>query len=182
MDSMTPVIVALLTLLGSAGAVEWFRRRDQRESIKSDLEVWEKLPPGQAKDRLIARIEQRVADVGYPPRLSFILRSAWGIPALYAIVGIAVADLLHFLGGSYVLRRHSTDGLLWVDTPHGSHNTLEGTIFYDLLMAVGMSFGLLVALPWLLDRAFSRRQRDPAEESKSQPQPPNTALEPEAQG
>jgi hypothetical protein len=61
------VLVAIISLIGTiaaSGAVtEWLKRRDFRESIKSDLEVWEKLPDGTAKEALLDHIQSRVLDL-----------------------------------------------------------------------------------------------------------------------
>jgi hypothetical protein len=58
------VIVAIIgligTVLGGTALNEWLKRRDLRESIKSDVEVWKAIPDSNAREKLRESIERRV--------------------------------------------------------------------------------------------------------------------------
>ena len=63
------VVGALIALVGtvvaSSAVGEWLRRRDLRESIKGDLDIWTRLPDeSDAKAGLLRRIDQRLDSLG----------------------------------------------------------------------------------------------------------------------
>jgi hypothetical protein len=74
------VLVAFIGLVGTIAAsglaTELFKRRDLRESIRADLEVYEKLPDSPVKDKLLGDIHYRVGDlVDEPPKNSGVWES-----------------------------------------------------------------------------------------------------------
>lgn len=131
-------------LFGSAAVADWLKRRNRREGIKGDLDVWQKLPDGSAKDRLLSRIESRVEDLGVLPSDT---RRRWVNGAIGGWVGLTIVTAAQFIGGSYSFERHS-DGILWVHTLQGPYLPfatavlwyLGGPILVGWLMAKGAQY------------------------------------------
>jgi hypothetical protein len=115
------LFLAVVSLMATAAASscinDLVNRRHQRQSVKADLEVYEKLPAGDTKDELWATLEERVQDLTAsephrPPRVTLTT-------AAVAFVVVAAAWTLLLVSGAYGFQR-SPSGVLWVYIPAGN--------------------------------------------------------------
>lgn len=132
MTHMLQVVVTVIGLLGSgaAGVVisALIQRRDCRQSIRSDLDIWAKLPSGPTKDKLLASIERRVTDLIDMLQRSFITARYVAIVSwMGGLAAEIIFDVIAQIGGSYSWRRHS-DGILWLHTLNGPSNTFQSFV------------------------------------------------------
>lgn len=143
MAPMIAVVIALIGLVGSAAVgnalSEWFRRRNLHESIKADLSVWTQLPDGDAKSRLLARIEQRVDGLAVEPKPSLILRFAAAIAPSAAWLTIAFGTVILSFGWKF---RRDESGILRLYTSTG--NDSIPFIVFVLTIVIGVLVNAIV--------------------------------------
>lgn len=171
-------IVGLIGTLAASGAVsEWLRRRDLRESVKGDLEVYDKLPAGPARDRLLGRIETRVDSLG-------VERQPVRWITTVAVFGPGAAWLAVVLGVSWINGglefRRDDDGILRLYGVIGESQPFILVVlfiagFVIALGVAGVLSKLLVGLLfWLGERALA------ALAEAREPKPTQTAEPPSA--
>jgi hypothetical protein len=156
MIGMSPVaIAALMGLLGSGAAAafitEWLKQRDNRASAASDLDIWTKLPEGEAKSRLLTSIERRVWLLIEPPKPSL---SSFAF--LVGVLWVIVKEVISNIGGDAKWEHHP-DGMLWRRTYFGP--TARYETFIDWLaiafLEAALFYGLALAALWAA-RHFGR--------------------------
>lgn len=148
------LLVAAIGLMGSAAGVEWLRRRDSGESVKTGIEVWAKLPDSVAKDQLLARIERRVNDLGRPRPTPLIYQYKWIIPAIGALTALLIGEAVQTFAGSHTWQRHP-DGILWMHDSRGTYTTFTHWLGWTIIgMPAGYSLILFVVAPFVLDTAI----------------------------
>ncbi|MDH6245484.1 hypothetical protein [Mycobacterium sp. OTB74] len=139
------VFVALIGLLGSSVAsvmiAEWLKRRDNRASAASDLDIWAKLPEGEAKSRLLTSVERRVSLMIEPPKPSV---------SSFALVGgvlyVVVLEVISAISGDARWERHS-DGMLWRRTSFDSTVRYEA---FDSWLAFNVVQTIFFGCFWVL--------------------------------
>jgi hypothetical protein len=153
------VLVAVIGLIGTVAAsglvTELFKRRNLRESIRTDLEVYEKLPDGPHRDDLLADIQTRV---------SYLLDKSPN-PALR--VGVTTAAVYHaalwavlIIGGNIRFERDHA-GVLRIYGLPGSNE--HGSVTFPFFIAlIAILFCLTVGrnvlgFKWGYNRSRARR-------------------------
>ncbi|VEG15842.1 Uncharacterised protein [Mycolicibacterium phlei] len=143
MTPMIAVVIALIGLVGSAAVgnalSEWFRRRNLHESIKADLSVWTQLPDGDAKSRLLARIEQRVDGLAVEPTPSLILRFAAAIIPSAAWLALTFGTVILSYGWKF---RRDESGILRLYTSSG--NDSMPFLVFILMVVIGVFVNAIV--------------------------------------
>jgi hypothetical protein len=109
------VLVAIIALIGTIAASnlvnDWFKRRDLRESIRADLEVYQKLPDSDTKSSLLEDIENRVRDMTTRKPAS---EPVLGVVAAMAFALWSFIWALMFVEGSLRFTRNHDTGMLRV--------------------------------------------------------------------
>src|SRR5690349_74282 len=97
------VIGVVGTVLGGTALSDWLKRRDLRESIKKDLEVWEALPDSSpSKAGLLRGIERRVDKLAVEKHafpwllVGYIGLGAFAVTAIYGV---------SWINGSFAFKR-----------------------------------------------------------------------------
>ncbi len=130
-------MIALIGLVGiiaaSSAVSDWLRRRDLRESIKGDVEIWAKLPPeSRAKAQLLSRIEERVDSLGSDDKrrmlgvISFVVTS---------IIAVGSTFVVLIVNGGRGFRRDDEGVLRWY-AGSGSSHTFQSLVVYVILLIV----------------------------------------------
>lgn len=163
MIRMLQVVIALIGLAGSGAAgvliTDWLKRRDNRASAASDLDIWTKLPEGEAKSRLLTSIERRVWLVIEPPKPSLSSFAFLG-----GVFVVTVMEVMSNIGG-IAKWEHHPDGTLWRRTYFGP--TVRYYAFIDWLAIAFLEaalFGGLVMAALSVARHFGWLGEQAAEE------------------
>ncbi|MFC3774378.1 hypothetical protein [Mycolicibacterium holsaticum] len=130
------------TVLASTAVTEMLRRRDLRESIKSDLDIWDKLPDeSTSKADLLRHIDDRVASLRAQP-----VRRARLLLTYIAVVFAAVAFFIVVLiqGGNGIGFRRDAEGVLRFYANESDSYTLLA--FVSVVVGVLVGLGIYVFL------------------------------------
>lgn len=139
-------VIGLVGTLAASGAVsEWLRRRDLREAIKIDLEIWEKLPDGEAKSRLMARVERQLD--GLQPDVRRKVRRTMIANGFAAAIMLIAVHIVQWINGGFEWIR-GADGILRMHTPDGTWTTFLSFVFK--MMGAIYVFVLVVPLMSML--------------------------------
>jgi hypothetical protein len=164
-------MLALVAVIGVIGtlATPWvastvnerFKRRDLRESIKSDLEVWDKLPEGESKEALFEFIEGRVEQLTKAESKSGSLGKVVALGVSGALwIGYAI---LGFYSGEFRLQRNA-DGILQVHSDRHTINLMTIVNIGVLALISGVATGFAIGyygIKWRSRRRRRQRSRAP---------------------
>jgi hypothetical protein len=165
MEEFNRVWVAIIGLIGtviaSTAFSELLRQRDRRSSIKTDLELWEKMPDGRTRDELLKFIEQRVDEIASAGSSS--LPTGKLIFAGFMLVALLALMPLTFYSGGYHLARNA-DGVLQVRTAHFAMGFMPFLLLLFATIFASMWAGVYSRRLWVRLR---RRLNRPAPSSAS---------------
>ncbi|OMC08028.1 hypothetical protein [Mycolicibacterium fortuitum] len=152
---MLVLVVALVglvgTVLASTAATEMLKRRDLRESIKSDIDIWSKLPDAStAKSDLLRHIDDRVQSLGVQPA-----RRARLLLTYVAVVctAAAVFTVLLVQGGNGIGFRRDGEGVLRFYANESTSYTFSAfvSVVVGILVVLGVYVFLAGALTSILN-------------------------------
>lgn len=157
--ALVAIIGLVGTIVGSSLVSELVKRRDLRESVKVDLELYAKLPDGDVKAELLTDIESRVRTITSKKQLDRFSAPSLGWSMLVAVSASAVAWTLILVNGSYRFERDQK-GILRLVAADETKNAFEFVGWVALVVGVAVSSWLVAFAAMWLVHWLSMRQRD----------------------